>query len=249
MAARPYRVLGPFVVPFGPNGYLEYRNLSGFWTQLDQVRKGISTWHSVYIFAMRAGRGYRPWYVGKATGKRGFAQEVFAPHKLVHYNAVANGYRRGTPVLFLVYPVTPLRSALRRASAAEVEWVEQHLIQAAIDANPDLRNLRDTQFAREVQIPGVLNAARAGAGVTHFLRVLNRASMPIRDRITPTLEREEQTIVAAFDVEPAEPDINVDVADEEVAVPERKVSPTLEFLFGYALADRFSVKTKKSEPA
>jgi len=118
--ARPYRVLGPIEIPWGDDRYIETRDLGGFWSAPEQARPGISTSHGIYLFAMRAGHGYTPWYVGKTSARRGFSDEVCQPHKLGHYNAVVHRYQRGTPVLFLIYPVTEVHSSLRKPSKAEL---------------------------------------------------------------------------------------------------------------------------------
>jgi len=45
-----------------------------------------------YIFAIRAGKGFTPWYVGQA--KKSFKQEIFTPHKKDIYNCVLANKKR-----------------------------------------------------------------------------------------------------------------------------------------------------------
>jgi hypothetical protein len=53
-----------------------------------------------YVFSMRAGKGYTPWYVGKATVS--FKQEIFTAEKLRKYGDALLETKKGTPVVFFV---------------------------------------------------------------------------------------------------------------------------------------------------
>ncbi|MBK6688480.1 MAG: hypothetical protein IPG45_28670 [Deltaproteobacteria bacterium] len=66
-------------------------NVQSFWGDNDDLggRKGC------YIFGIRAGKGWTPGYVGKAT--KSFKQEVFAHDKLTRYQQFLADYKRGTP--------------------------------------------------------------------------------------------------------------------------------------------------------
>lgn len=240
--ARPYRVLGPIEVPRGNDDYIEPSDLRNFWAGPEKSLAGISTAHGVYMFAMRAGNGYTPWYVGKTVRRRGFSQEVFDSHKLVHYNKVLRAYKSGTPVIFLVYPVTPVNSVIRRPRHSEVDWVERHLISVAIEANPKLRNTRDTSHQREVQIPGILNAAATGEGISHFLRALNRGRRAPRRTTAeePALELSSDMLSEIFDAEPAEIYVDPGLSEEIAQVSGRTPSKVTEFLFGRWLAERLA---------
>lgn len=182
---------------------------------------------------MRAGGGYTPWYVGKTSRQGGFAEEVFDYHKLYHYNGVLNSYGAGTPVLFLLYPVTPVQGKLRKPPASEVSWVERHMIAVAIEANPRLKNERDTAHQRTVQIPGVLNAPVKGAGISHFLRAVNRW------RVTPRPSAADSPIEhdAIFDVEADTNDVDAVISEEIARVPDRRPSKVISFLFGEMIAE------------
>jgi hypothetical protein len=104
-----------------------------------------------YIFATRAGRGYTPWYVGKAT--KSFKQECFAPHKLAKYNECLVDMAKCTPVLFFVVA----RNARGATGTNHIAEVEDFLIQTAISANPDLLNVKGTRKA-EWSIAGVIRS-------------------------------------------------------------------------------------------
>ena len=44
--------------------------LNDFWTNVESVVPGLSTARGCYIFSIRAGKGFKPWYVGQSkTGE------------------------------------------------------------------------------------------------------------------------------------------------------------------------------------
>ena len=88
---------GPFNVPTY-NGkaakIVDSERLSEFWL----TTNGLEKRRGCYVFAVRAAKGYRPLYVGKAT--KTLKQEVFATHKLEKYQRALADIGKGTPVLF-----------------------------------------------------------------------------------------------------------------------------------------------------
>lgn len=106
-----------------------------------------------YVFAMRAGRGIVPTYVGEAT--KGFKQEAFAPDKLGKCNETLVDYERGTLVVFFV--VAP--QGRGRPAEKQIGLVEAFLQQTGVAANPDLLNVRGTKQA-QWSIRGVIRADR-----------------------------------------------------------------------------------------
>ena len=107
-----------------------------------------------YVFAIRAGRGMTPIYVGKTT--KGFAQECFTPHKLEKYIQCLSDYKRGTPVLFFI--TFPKRQG--RQNDNHLGDLERFLIQTGVAENPELLNVQNTKAA-DWNIIGVLRS-RAG---------------------------------------------------------------------------------------
>jgi len=120
-----------------------------------------------YVFGVRAGKGYTPGYVGKAT--KNFKQEVFAPHKLNRYQQFLADYLKGTPVLFFL--VAPTKKGA--PNAVHIGELEDFLIQAAVKVNPDLQNVKGTKSA-EWGIQGVLRGGQGkpGHGPKEFRRLL-----------------------------------------------------------------------------
>jgi hypothetical protein len=108
-----------------------------------------------YLFAMRAGKGCRPVYVGKTS--RSFQQECFASHKIAcHYNP-ALAEKCGTPVLFFIVP----RPRRGKANGKVIKDLETFLIQVASAKNPDLSNVRERKEARW----GISGVLRGGKGM------------------------------------------------------------------------------------
>ena len=153
---RKYGVYGPFQIPRTDDRLeVDRSRLRDFWKEVDEWSGGLAGASGCYVFAMRAAKGARPWYVGQA--KRGFRQECFAAHKLVRYNSVI-GRRQGTPILFLLARVTPKGKFTKKLGPKEANWVENLLIRQCLQANAELLNVSGTAFATEVVIPGVFHS-------------------------------------------------------------------------------------------
>ena len=149
-----FTVEGPFEVPF----------YQGKAAKAISAQEGREFWdgdaeltarRGCYVFAIRAGGGITPLYVGKATTS--FRKEVFTNDKLAKYQRGLADYMKGTPVLFLVMaPQT--KGAPNKAVITELE---DFLIQTAVSVNPDLLNIRGKKSA-EFGITGVF---RSGVGM------------------------------------------------------------------------------------
>ena len=128
-----------------------------FWSDVDQKYPGLSEARGCYIFAVRAGRGARPWYVGQSKGP--FRKECFQPHKQSHYHHAFNRIRRGTPILIFTARCTAGGKLSKRTLArSEVDFVEKLLISLAVTQNGQLLNKKDTKLLRELKLPGILNS-------------------------------------------------------------------------------------------
>tara|TARA_R110002110_G_scaffold394957_2_gene609253 strand:+ start:4901 stop:5695 length:795 start_codon:yes stop_codon:yes gene_type:complete len=172
-----YDNYGPFKVP-RRGQIIDRARLSEFWRQVEHKDPGLSTAQGCYVFAIKAGQGYTPWYVGKATGRDGFLQEALADGKQNQYNWVwtSHGYRRGSMVLFLIARRTQQgRGFSRQAVSTDADWLERHLISLALEANNELLNVRDTRFYRELFVPGVINdpARKVSPSTLDLQRTLN----------------------------------------------------------------------------
>jgi len=148
-----FKVEGPFEVPTYQGKaakIVDSEGLPEFWSEIDTLAKR----RGCYLFAVRASKGIRPVYVGKAT--KTFKQEVFTPHKLEKYQRCLADFKKGTPVLFFL--LAPAGKGKPNLTA--VGELEDYLIQTAISRNPDLLNVRGTE-REDWGITGVL---RSGVG-------------------------------------------------------------------------------------
>lgn len=133
----------PIEIPFrrlqnGSVKQITAQNVAQFWGKPEARR--IAEKQGCYVFALRAAKGYRVWYVGKAT--KSFEQECFAHHKLNHYNEVLFDGRKGTPVLFIVAP----DGKKKKVPEDLCDEIETFLIQAAYVENPDIKNRQKTKI-------------------------------------------------------------------------------------------------------
>jgi len=175
---------GPFKVP-RRGAVIDRAALSTFWKTVSEQAPGLATAQGCYIFAIKAGRGYTPWYVGKAAGRDGFQQEALSDGKQNQYNWAwsSQDYARGTMVLFFVARrTTSGRDFSRQVGTADIDWLERHLISLALEANNDLLNVQYTKIHTQLFVPGVINdsARKFGEATTELQRALN--IQPVRRR-------------------------------------------------------------------
>ncbi len=107
----------------------------------------------VYVFALKAGKGYTPWYVGKTNGRKGMLQECMTDNKVNKYNA-AMRLSNGTPFMFFVVP-----PGNRRIAASPVtKDMERQLTQDALAKNSALLNTHNTKNLPKWTIKGVIRS-------------------------------------------------------------------------------------------
>jgi len=147
-----FEVLGPFDVPV-------YRGRKGRIVRSEEgdaffeKHGALKSRRGCYVFAMRAGKGITPTYVGKAT--KTFSQECFTAHKLGKCNQTLVDYLKGTLVMFLI--VAPIGKG--RPATNQITELEDFLIQTGVARNPDLLNVKGTKRA-DWSIKGLLRARR-----------------------------------------------------------------------------------------
>jgi hypothetical protein len=135
-----------------PVKHIDGGEKSAFLEKLNE--HGLASKNGCYIFALKAGKGYSPWYVGKAT--KSMKQECMALASMRHYNAVLANGDKGTPVMFFVVP----EGAKNKVGKNVCDDIETFLIQSAYKANPALRNIQKTKVP-EWSIKGLV---RSGQG-------------------------------------------------------------------------------------
>jgi len=157
MSRKMLKVFGPYKVPVrkqksGHGKMIDKEHECKFW---DKIRdEGLERKQGCYIFALRAGRGATPWYVGKAG--KSFEQECFALDKLNKYNKALFEGKKGTPVLFFV----ALDGKKKKIAGKTIKEVETYLIQVAKDANRELINKSKTKPPNW----GITRVVRGGQG-------------------------------------------------------------------------------------
>lgn len=152
-----FSVQGPFdvsVTKLKVARYISKDNVCQFW----RSHQSINGERGCYIFAFKAGKGFKPVYVGKAT--KSFGQEVFTVHKLGKYHAGLGDQKKGTPVFFFV----SLIKTKGAVSKSAIDECESYLIQASLAANPKLLNVQKTKNALW-SINGVVRSRRGKPSV------------------------------------------------------------------------------------
>lgn len=128
--------------------------------QLEAWDKGLSEACGCYVFAIRAGPGFTPHYVGQSCA-RSIPDEALNPSNQMKYNiTLAEG--SGTPILFAVPLKTPGGKYGRQnesiSKLPEVVFLERWLIAKALSKNPDLINNKETELLRQLRVRGIFNA-------------------------------------------------------------------------------------------
>jgi len=166
-SVKEFTVHGPFDVPFEPDkqGKMVAKDLSAFWDKVGdcRARKGV------YVFAVRASKGYTPIYVGK-TDRQTFEDEAFTRHNLAtHYNPALLDYRKGCAVLFLIaHPFA--RGAPNKLC---IDEIETFMIDLGSIKNTNLSNVRKRKQHRW-RIVGAVRSER-GEGRLFSAKELRRA--------------------------------------------------------------------------
>lgn len=165
-----FKIFGPLKVHHtkGPGGRaITNESIDKFWREHPKHENRFGC----YVFAMSAGRGLTPWYVGKTTNT--FKKEVFTPHKLNYYTLAMVQYAKGKPAFFFV--ASP--KAVGKRNNSMIREVEKYLINLAITANPELLNRQDASIP-DWGINGVVRSGKGkvAAGVKNFRRMLGIGS-------------------------------------------------------------------------
>jgi hypothetical protein len=157
MAGTKLFVSEPIAIPFAVSDnhsstkIIQKNHVAEFWKDVAALK--FADKQGCYIFAMRAGKGFTPWYVGRT--KSCFLKECFAEHKRGKYNDVLFNGRQGTPVMFFVAP----RDGVRVVEKSDLASMEKHLIQIAYAKNSELKNVHGTKATSWI-IDGVIRSGK-----------------------------------------------------------------------------------------
>ena len=111
----------------------------------------------LYIFSLKAGRGFTPWYVGKAA-QQSLRDEITTSDKILKFNGVVRD-NIGTPFLTLIPRRTKEKESLSKIGRhTDIDDVETLLIQKCLLKNPSLLNIKKTSIYKNIVIGGMLNS-------------------------------------------------------------------------------------------
>jgi len=158
-----FDVAGPFeLIRSGSKKMITDISLRKLKPELENWETGLSEACGCYVFAVRAGKGFSPYYVGQAC-KRSILAEALNPSNREKYNKVLSD-RKGTPVLFLVPLRTPTGKFRKKRQVggglAYVNFLERWLIATSIEKNFRLINNKETKFLRKIHVAGIFNAKK-----------------------------------------------------------------------------------------
>ncbi len=157
-----FEPFGPYQIPVDGK-LIDMRRKEEFWQRVEDEEAGLPDAVGCYIYAVRAGPGVRPWYVGK-TERLSFRKEAFK------FNVVAlalSRRKKGTLLLYLLAARTdggklkkPAKSSIRSIGA-----LEELLIGTCLRRNPRLLNKKVTRHFREIEVPGYMNESPGARSV------------------------------------------------------------------------------------
>lgn len=117
--------------------------------------QSISKKQGCYVFALKAGLGSTPWYVGKTT--KSMIKECMTDGKLKGYNEILFRGIKGKPVIFFIVPL----GDKNKVPAGIIDQVETFLIQCALSQNKHLKNKKKVTPPKW-NIKGVIRSPKGG---------------------------------------------------------------------------------------
>jgi hypothetical protein len=152
-----YRVFGPCEIP-RDGTLVDSRAKGRFWKDVEREYPRLSGAVGCYVFAIRAAKGSRPWYVGK-TEKSSFKGETWSPHKLNLYNEALNQRGKGKPLLYFIARHTRggKFAKARKGGIGDIRALENLLIGTCLLRNSKLLNAKQTKHLRGITVPGYMN--------------------------------------------------------------------------------------------
>jgi hypothetical protein len=145
-----FTVHGPYVIPTMtfPNGKF-VTGPQDFWGKAAARMNEVGC----YIFAIKAGQGFTPWYVGKT--KTTFKGECFTADKINKYNKAIMTYKKGSPVLFFVsHP-----KQRGPTNHKEIREIEVFFTQIALAKNEKILNIKNAK-QQSWSIQGILRGSQ-----------------------------------------------------------------------------------------
>lgn len=144
------------------NGKVIHKDcLDTFWKAV-----GAGDRRGVYVFGIRAGKGWKPLYVGR-TKKQTFKARI-GQHAKTNgdFNGMLRSVKKGTPVLFLIGRIGKGRNSNAAIDALEIEFIN-----LAFARNENLHNDRGIKHPKYV-IKGFGNLGKPSKSVTDLKTII-----------------------------------------------------------------------------
>jgi len=168
--ATDLAIKGPIPIPFQKNKkglakHISNPDAKAFWKSA--AARAIAEKQGCYVFALKAAKGFRPWYTGKAT--KSMRQECLHYHKLAHYNQVLFTGKKGTPVMFFVV----LEGNKKKVSSKVLDEMETFFIQTVLSKHPEILNVQKTNLPKWT-VQGVVRGGkgRRKKNTTQFRKMM-----------------------------------------------------------------------------
>lgn len=132
-----FDVAGPsFLTRHRKKSIITQESLTDLKRELDASHPGLAKACGCYVFAIKAGKGYTPYYVGQAC-KLLLPREAMNPTNREKYNRACEG--KGMPTLFFIPKLTPQgRYRTKGGSSRTIDFLERWLVAKALKKNPNL---------------------------------------------------------------------------------------------------------------
>jgi hypothetical protein len=154
-----YTIHGPFEMAKKNNKLVDHSNSTKklFWSKVRKSNANLPSACGCYLFAIRAAKGIKPWYVGLAE-KGTFESECYSAHKINIYNDALAG-KKGAPLLFLIAKRTKKDKFVKptKRKHQDIAYLETILIGVALKKNPKLMNIKKTKFLKKMCVPCLMN--------------------------------------------------------------------------------------------
>lgn len=160
-----FDVYGPFAIPrFGKGKLITDESFNALSTTIGN--DDLINSCGCYLFAIKAGKGYKPWYVGQAS-KTKLLQESLNSTNREKYNKKTTEMK-GTPVLFLLPKLSAGGKFAKPTQKKDgnlkvVNFLEEWLIGIALHKNPNLINKKSTFFLKNLHVTGLYNPKKGTA--------------------------------------------------------------------------------------
>jgi len=154
--ATDLRVIGPISIDYQKAGLIKQirgNHVKSFFEK--EEFQSISKKQGCYVFALKAGHGSTPWYVGKTTNS--MIKECMVDGKLKCYNEILFRGIKGKPVMFFIVPL----GNKNKIPAKIIDEVETFLIQSARSQNEHSKNKKKVNLPYW-NIKGVIRSPKGG---------------------------------------------------------------------------------------